>query len=223
MTATAGPPDRQDQQQPRRSPVRVGLAAGLATAAIVVLWGGYGANWSWTGINGHTATLWDWLNLLLLPIAVGILPIWVARREGLRRQHKLFGVAVLSCFALLVIVGYVIPWAWTGFRGNTLWDWLNLLALPVAVALIPTFDELRAIWGPRHSTIALTALAVFVTIVVVGYTLPWAWTGFRGNTLWDWLHLLLLPLLLPTLIVPALMPMATAGLATDPQDADHAR
>jgi hypothetical protein len=40
----------------------------------------------------------------------------------------------------------------------------------------------------------------------LGYTIPWSWTGFRGNTVWDWLNLLFLPLLLPTLIVPALTP-----------------
>jgi hypothetical protein len=33
--------------------------------------------------------------------------------------------------------------------------------------------------------------------------------GINGSTetLWDWLHLWLLPLLLPTLVVPALLPM----------------
>jgi uncharacterized membrane protein len=212
MTAAARPPERENQSQARRSPVRVGLAAGAATVAVVVLWGGYGRHWSWTGINGHTATLWDWLNLLLLPIAVGILPIWVSRREGLRREHKLFSAGLLTCFAVLVIVGYTIPWAWTGFSGNRLWDWLNLLALPVAVALIPTFNELRHIWGRRHTTIALVGLAVFAAVVLGGYLGHWRWTGFTGNTLWDWLHLLLLPLLLPIVIVPAVMPMATAGL-----------
>ena len=35
----------------------------------------------------------------------------------------------------------------------------------------------------------------------------WRWTGFTGNTAWDWLHLLLLPLLVPAVIVPLLRPM----------------
>jgi hypothetical protein len=93
-----------------------------------------------------------------------------------------------------------------------LWDWLELLALPLAVALAPIFAELRAGWTRRYTIITLTGLAVFGAIVLGGYLGEWAWTGFRGNTLWDWLHLLLLPLLLPTIVVPALMPMATAGL-----------
>lgn len=50
----------------------------LVVAAVlvfgVVLWGGYSREWPWTGINGHTATLWDWLHLLLVPL---LLPIVV--------------------------------------------------------------------------------------------------------------------------------------------------
>lgn len=30
-----------------------------------------------------------------------------------------------------------------------------------------------------------------------GYVLDWRWTGFHGNTLRDWLHLLLVPFVLP--------------------------
>ncbi len=53
---------------------------------------------------------------------------------------------------------------------------------------------------------------MFAAIVLGGYLGDWRWTGFRGNPLWDWLHLLLLAPLLPTIVVPALKPMATAGL-----------
>jgi hypothetical protein len=187
----------------------------LAAGAIVfglVLWGGYGHHWPWTGINGSTATLWDWLHLLLLPIAFGLLPILLNRRLRLRSQHKVLGAAALCCLGLLVFAGYVIPWAWTGFEGNKLWDWLELLALPLAVTLIPLMGDLRARWGRRESIIALLGLALFVAVVVGGYVGNWSWTGFRGNTLWDWLHLLLLPLLLPTLVVPALASATAAGM-----------
>ncbi len=97
-------------------------------------------------------------------------------------------------------------------RRHKLWDWLELLALPVAVGLTPVFAELRSAWSARHSRIALCGLVVFAAIVLGGYLVPWAWTGFTGNTLWDWLHLLLLPLLIPTIVVPALMPAARAGV-----------
>ncbi len=54
--------------------------------------------------------------------------------------------------------------------------------------------------------------------VTVGYAIPWGWTGFTGNTLWDWLHLLLLPLLLPTVIVPRLAPKMKATLIVVEED-----
>jgi hypothetical protein len=67
----------------------------------------------------------------------------------------------------------------------------------------------------RERSAALAAAVVFLLVVLWGgYGHHWSWTGINGRTatLWDWLHLLLLPLLLPTLVVPALKPLATAGL-----------
>ena len=60
--------------------------------------------------------------------------------------------------------------------------------------------------------LAAAGLAVFVGVVIGGYVGNWSWTGFRGNTLWDWLHLMLVPLLLPTVIVPALAPVASSRM-----------
>jgi hypothetical protein len=176
----------------------------MGIAAALVLWGGYANHWSWTGINGHTATLWDWLHLLLLPLAVGVLPIWLSRDRRLERRIKMSAIAGAAVLAVIAVAGYLIPWAWTGFVGNSLWDWLNLVALPLAVAIAPAAEDLRKDWTPRHTTIALMGGAVFGAVVLAGYLIPWAWTGFTGNTLWAWLHLLLLPLLIPTLVVPAL-------------------
>jgi hypothetical protein len=122
------------------------------------------------------------------------------------------GSLALVCFAAFVAAGYMIPWGWTGFSGNKVWDWLELLALPLAITIVPVMDELRLNWKPRDSLVAAVALAVFVAIVIGGYVGNWSWTGFRGNTLWDWLHLLLLPLLLPTVIVPRLAPRMKATL-----------
>jgi hypothetical protein len=194
----------------KRSPARSALLAlGLAAVA-VVLWAGYGHRWSWTGINGHTATLWDWLHLLLLPLAFALLPILLNERAEVRREHKLAGSVALLGLVIFVVAGYDVPWSWTGFSGNSLWDWLELLALPLAVALVPLTDDIRRSWGRRHSLAAAAALAAFVVALIGGYAGHWAWTGFHGNTLWDWLHLLLLPLLLPTLIVPRLKPRMEA-------------
>jgi hypothetical protein len=78
--------------------------------------------------------------------------------------------------------------------------------LPLAVVIAPRVPELRRRWGPRHTTAALTLLLAFVAIVIGGYTGHWSWTGFTGNTVWNWLNLLFLPLLVPTVVVPALTP-----------------
>jgi hypothetical protein len=188
------------------------VAATLAFA--IVLWGGYSHSWPWTGINGHTATLWDWLHLLLLPMAVAVLPIWITRTARLDPRIKRIALGACAVFAVIVLCGYLIPWAWTGFVGNSLWDWLNLVALPLAVALTPLAVEIREGWTTRHTALGLTCGALFTVIVVCGYLIPWAWTGFTGNTLWDWLHLLLLPLLLPIVVVPALVPRAQSRMVT---------
>lgn len=182
----------------------------------IVLWGGYSRKWSWTGINGSTATLWDWLHLLALPIAVATLPLWLSRKTRVTPGHKRLGYSALGLFVLVVVIGYTAPWGWTGFSGNTLWDWLELLALPLAVALAPVYRELRKSWTPWHSLIAYAGLTIFTVVVLGGYFANWGWTGFKGNTLWDWLHLLLLPLLLPAVVVPAMMPKVKAGVTLVP-------
>jgi hypothetical protein len=195
-----------------KRPVRAAAIVIAVAFLLVVLWGGYGHHWPWTGINGHTATVWDWLHLLLLPLAFGLLPVMLSRTLRLRPHHKLLLGTAITAFVLLVLAGYAIPWAWTGFAGNRLWDWLELLALPLAIALIPIVPDLRVNWSRRHSLIALAGATVFVAVVIGGYVGRWSWTGFRGNTLWDWLHLMLLPLLLPTVIVPALRPVTAARM-----------
>jgi hypothetical protein len=204
---------------------RAGWAALVIAVLVVVVYGGYGQHWSWTGINGQTATLWDWLHLLLLPIAAVLLPLWLRHLPTMGSVMKGVSAGLGVLFVVLVIAGYTVPWAWTGFVGNSLWDWLNLAALPLAVVLVPVFIELRSSWKRRHVTVAAAAGAVFVVLVIAGYTIPWAWTGFTGNTLWDWLHLLLLPLLVPVVLVPILQPvvMARMGIVeeagADPADA----
>ncbi len=183
-------------------------AGGLIVA--IVLWGGYSHHWPWVGINGRTATLWDWLHLLLLPLVCAILPVWLRRDTRMHPRLKLSATVALSAFGAVVLLGYVVPWAWTGFRGNTLWDWFNLVFLPLSLVLIPRFVELRRERQRRHTVVVGVILALFVAVVACGYLAAWHWTGFTGNTLWKWMNLLFLPLLVPTLIVPALAPLATS-------------
>jgi hypothetical protein len=188
---------------------RRSLLAGIGAVALaVVVWGGYSHQWPWTGINGGTATLWDWLHLLLLPVAAAVLPIWLRHDTRVHPRSKRYATMALMLFGVLVILGYVVPWGWTGFRGNTLWDWFNLVFLPLTLVLIPWFVELRRSWQRRHTVVTGVLLTIFLALVVGGYVASWTWTGFTGNTLWNWMQLLLLPLLVPTVLLPAFMPIA---------------
>jgi hypothetical protein len=188
---------------------RRGLLAWVGGVALaVVAWGGYSHHWPWTGINGGTATLWDWLHLLLLPLAAAVLPTWLRRDTRVHSRLKLYMTTALTLFGVVVLLGYAIPWGWTGFRGNTLWDWFNLVFLPLTLVLIPWFVELRNHWEPRHTIVAGVLVTVFLALVAGGYLGSWTWTGFTGNTLWNWMRLLFLPLLIPTVILPAFTPIA---------------
>lgn len=37
---------------------------------------------------------------------------------------------------VLAIGGYFMGWTWTGFEGNTFWDWLSLLITPVTLGVV---------------------------------------------------------------------------------------
>ena len=81
----------------------------------LVLWGGYSHHWSWTGINGSTATLWDWLRLLALPLAVAMLPIWLSHRTRVHRPHKSAAARALAVVGGVIVAGY-----WSRGRGRAL-------------------------------------------------------------------------------------------------------
>jgi hypothetical protein len=70
---------------------------------------------------------------------------------------------------------------------------VTLTAFPIWLALQPRVHPRMR----RLGTILVIAFAVFVT---AGYAFDWGWTGFPGNTLWDWLHLLLVPFVLPIVL-----------------------
>lgn len=47
-----------------------------------------------------------------------------------------------------------------------------------------------------------------------GYSRGWRWTGFQANRqLWDWLQLLLLPLVFPTILLPMVLRWVTGNAA----------
>jgi heme/copper-type cytochrome/quinol oxidase subunit 4 len=187
----ASPP----QQEPLSPLIKWVLPGGVVALTIALL-GGYEFHWSWTGVT-PSDQLWDLLHVIVLPVVLATLPIWYrTRQRWMMEWHLVFGVAALA-FAVLVVGGYTLDWGWTGFQGNTFWDWLELLALPVVVASLPLWFATNKRFERRWRAVGLCGLAIFVVVVVGGYALDWGWTGFQGNTLWDWLRLLLVPFVLP--------------------------
>lgn len=126
-----------------------------------------------------------------------------ARRTSLMvKKRHLAALSSVVAIVVLLVGSYRGGWTWTGFRSNgTLWDWLHLFLLPVAVVTVPlwfgAFQERRRWWARRWLWSGVALTVAFVVVVVGGYGFSWAWTGFKGNTLWDWLGLLLVPAILP--------------------------
>jgi uncharacterized membrane protein len=118
--------------RPRWGPI-VGVCA--LAGFTIVLWGGYDRRWHWTGFSANHS-LWDWLHLLMLPIALAAVPLWLVRRRSIHRRGRIVLAGAVSAFVVLVGIGYALDLRWTGFQGNTLWDWLQLFLVPLAVPLI---------------------------------------------------------------------------------------
>ena len=174
----------------------------LLAVSVLLLWGGYIRGWQWTGFQSNEQ-LWDWLHLLLLPVVIGTLPLWIKHGPYISRARRvLFGVAVLG-FAVFVTAGYLVPLRWTGFSGNTLWNWYGLLLLPVSVTTLLAWPSAGRPLRRRHKAGMLIVALAWAGTVIGGYLLHWTWTGYQGNTLWNWLQLLLLPLVVPTILLPA--------------------
>jgi hypothetical protein len=184
----------------RRLRWQASIGAGLV-ALVVVLWGGYHRRWSWTGF-GDNDTLWNWLELLLLPLVLASAPIWVEKRGELHATRRRVLFSLLAAFVVLVVVGYAFDLRWTGFPGNHLWDWFTLLLLPLAVATFGIWQELGRKASLKHWLAVAIFAGAFGLFVAGGYALDWGWTGFEGNTLWDWINLLLAPLLFSLVVVP---------------------
>jgi eukaryotic-like serine/threonine-protein kinase len=128
------------------------------------------------------------------PRILGLNPWWV-----------LFGV-LLVAFVVFVIVANRQDWKWTGFTDNTLWDWLKYLIIPLALAIASCLwftmshrqgrQQARSRWRIIWIALLVILLVAFVIVVIGGYRWGWAWTGFAGNKLWDWISLLFLPVTL---------------------------
>jgi hypothetical protein len=200
MGAHSDPQTRDRSEVMSRAERRLltGITALVLTLLLIEVVGG--RSWAWTGFQDNQH-LWDWLHLLLLPVVLSLLPVLSRRRTALASERWLLGLGVLGLSgAVLVVVGYIAPWSWTGFSGKTLWDWLELLLLPVSVALLPFVLEsggaMRVRWVAGFGLFLVT----FGLLSVPGYFVPWRWTGVTGNTLWDWIELIVVPFALPVTV-----------------------
>jgi len=199
----------------------------VAVAALVALWGGYRLGWSWTGFQTNNQ-LWDWLSLLLLPVALGTIPLWIQDRDYISRPRRVAYGVVIVAWTGLMIAGYLIPLNWTGFPGTKLSDWLGLILVPVALTSTMALtrsrvrsSKARSLRPYQKGLIAALAVGWIVT-VIGGYLLRWSWTGYAGMGLWDWLKLLLEPLVFPTILLPALLKWVSGNAARRASEARKA-
>jgi uncharacterized membrane protein len=200
--ATASPPPSRWNSVRNRPETRAGFGAAVAVGLAVMLVGGYRYRWSWTGFADNDQ-LWDWLHLLILPVAFGTFAVWLKHGQQMSRPRRLVLLGAVLAFAAFVAAGYLVPLGWTGFKGNTLWDWLTLLLLPLALMTARIWPSTSREVNAGHITFAVVlALALLITLIG-GYAGDWSWTGYPGNTLWDWLSLVLGPVVIATLVIPA--------------------
>jgi hypothetical protein len=181
--------------------VEPALAFAMAVGLTIVIMGGYGLSWGWTGFQENN-TLRDWLRLTILPIVLGATAFWLSAEGRRKIQWRWWWFALpVAAAAVLLVGGYVLNWRWTGFQGNTLWDWMHLLVLPLVLVLLPSWASLRYS-RPLQWRLAMSATLVFFVVVTIGgYALNWRWTGLSDNRFWDWLDLLLVPFLVPVAFV----------------------
>jgi hypothetical protein len=139
-------------------------------------------------------------------------------------------IAVIIVLVILIAGTYAFNWDWTGFSGNKLWDWLELLVLPgvltslsiwftVDQGLVGNKKEQRR-WGVLWMVLITIALVVLIVLIIGGYALNWDWTGFSDNKLSDWLRLLFVPFVLPLVTVWFTAHPIEPGSAVNLQQAD---
>jgi hypothetical protein len=194
------------------------LFPALGIATLVVLLGGYVGRWSWTGFETNNQ-LWNWLHLVLLPVAFGTVPLWLRFAEHMSHTRKVILAGVALAFVGFVIAGYLVPLSWTGFSGNTLWNWLTLIVLPVALISVRAWPSSRREIRNTHIAVFSVLGAAWIVTLIGGYASTWKWTGYQGNTLWDWLSLLLAPLVITTVLVPGAVKWVSGDVARRAQEA----
>jgi hypothetical protein len=212
VAADEPPAGQAPSDSPRNHAVRYAAIATLSVVTTIVLIGGYAGHWAWTGFESN-GQVWDWMNLLLLPVAFGTLPLWLRFAGHMAPLHRRALGGFVLAFVLFVLAGYLAPLVWTGFRGQTLWDWLTLIVLPVTVTTVRAWPTTGREIHLTHLTAAASLAIGWIVTLVGGYAFGWTWTGYAGNTLWDWLQLLLAPIAINVFVVPALIRLVSGNVA----------
>lgn len=138
----------------------------------------------------------------------GNTPELAAPRRLSSGRYALLVTPFVLALVVVVVGGYLLHWRWTGYLNSeqahaprTLWDWLSLLLQPLVLAFVPIYFKLRGHSSAVWPVVLLSGALILGVLVVGGYASGWQWTGFEGNTLWDWLGLFLVPFLLPLALV----------------------
>lgn len=76
----------------------------------------------------------------------GELPTVYTPSAGKTSRFSIFVLAITCAVIILVLLAlgsYSFGWTWTGFKNNTLWDWLKLLLLPVVLTTASVWYTLQ--------------------------------------------------------------------------------
>jgi hypothetical protein len=99
--SAAAKPDGPVTRLVKKDRARRYATIGLAVAVLITLWGGYVQDWTWTGFQANNQ-LWQWLQLLLLPVAIGTLPLWIQHPEYMTRKRRMVHRADQAPLGVLV-------------------------------------------------------------------------------------------------------------------------
>src|SRR4051794_34313273 len=95
-----------EEPRPARGPLLyAGVGTLIAIVVAVAVLAAYGQTWSWTGFE-HNVTLWDWMTMLVQPIAIAALTFRLAvGTERGTKAWRLFGLGAAAALAIGAIGG----------------------------------------------------------------------------------------------------------------------